>query len=337
MGSLIRATNMWGYVDLVRELGGDPTAYLSRFQIPVGIEQEDDSFVRLDHFLQMMEATAEELACPDLGLRLSAWQGLTILGPIAVIARNSRTLGAAFEAIAQYFYVHSPALHLRVAPPDTDDSVRFDYEMSELPLAEMRQGYELSLANGARIIRLLGGQDARMSLVSFLHDKVGPDSSYAEALGCPVLFGQQWCGLELPADVAGRIIDNADPETRRIATKYLETQHLPSNTSLAARVEELTRRLLPTGHCTADTVAEELRLHPRTLQRRLVEEGRTFQDILDGERRKLATRYLAEPMLQLAQIARLLGYSEQSTLNRSFQRWFGTTPTRYRAGLQPIR
>ena len=34
MGSLIRATNLWGYPELVRELGGDPEAFLARFHIP---------------------------------------------------------------------------------------------------------------------------------------------------------------------------------------------------------------------------------------------------------------------------------------------------------------
>jgi AraC-like DNA-binding protein len=334
MGSLIRATNMWGFGELVRELGGDPVALHDRFGIEPGIEHEDDAFVRVDAFLQMVEASAAELSCPDFGLRLSRWQGLAILGPIAVIARNSRTVQEGFEAIARYFYVHSPALHLEVASHSPDGVVRFDYSMSELPLAELRQGYELSLANGARIIRLLGGAESRMTLASFLHDQLGPDASYEEALGCPVRFGQPWCGFELPVATASRLIDNADPETRLVATKYLETQHLPSSTSLADRVAELTRRLLPTGHCSADAVAQELALHPRTLQRRLVTEGRTFQDILDDERRRLAARYLAEPMLQLGQVARMLGYTEQSTFNRSFRRWFDTTPSRYRAGLR---
>ena len=45
----------------------------------------------------------------------------------------------------------------------------------------------------------------------------------------------------------------------------------------------------------------------------------------------LAARYLAEPMLHLSQVAGLLGYAEQSTLNRSCRRWFGMTPRQYRA------
>lgn len=39
LGSLIRATNLWGYTDLMRELGADPLPFLRRFDIPPGIEQ----------------------------------------------------------------------------------------------------------------------------------------------------------------------------------------------------------------------------------------------------------------------------------------------------------
>ena len=85
--------------------------------------------------------------------------------------------------------------------------------------------------------------------------------------------------------------------------------------------------------CTADTIAEQLGLHPRTLQRQLAAEGHRCQDLIDAERRVQATRYLAEPRLQLGQIAGLLGYTEQSTFNRSCRRWFGMTPGDYRAEL----
>jgi AraC-like DNA-binding protein len=102
---------------------------------------------------------------------------------------------------------------------------------------------------------------------------------------------------------------------------------------LSERVAELARRLLPTGQCSADFIADQLAMHPRTLQRRLATEGVRCQDVIERERRDQAARYLAEPGLYLSQIAVLLGYSEQSALNRSCRRWFGMTPRQYRAGL----
>jgi AraC-like DNA-binding protein len=115
--------------------------------------------------------------------------------------------------------------------------------------------------------------------------------------------------------------------------KYLDADHAASDAMLVEHVADLARRLLPTGHCTVDVIAEGLVMHPRTLQRRLATEGLRCQDVIDGERRARAAEYLAEPRLGLSQVAGLLGYSEQSSLNRSSRRWFGKTPQQYRADL----
>ena len=333
MGNLIRAANMWGLSDLVRELGADPEDLQVRSGIRPGAEHDDDAFVTTEAFVRMLETAAVELDCPDFGLRLSHWQGLVMLGPIAVVARNAQTVADGLEAIGRYLYVHSPSLRLSVERVHGTGDLRFRYEVVELTLPELRQSYELSMANGAHIMRFLGGPEARPDFISFLHEQVGPDDAYERTLGCPVRFGQTWCGFEVPRGLAGRPIDAADPQTRRIATKYLETEFPPSSATLAERVADLARRLLPTGQCSADTIADELGMHPRTLQRHLAQEGVRCQDVIDATRRGQAATYLGEPMLQLGQIAGLLGYAEQSTLSRSCRRWFGQTPREYRAGL----
>src|ERR1044072_5795061 len=102
MGSLLRTAALRGYSDLVRDLGGDPSSSLARFGIPADAEHQADGFVAVDAFARLLEASAEDLECPDFGLRLSRFQGLDILGPIAVIARNATTVLGGFEAIARY-------------------------------------------------------------------------------------------------------------------------------------------------------------------------------------------------------------------------------------------
>lgn len=334
MGSLIRATTLWGYRELVLELGGDPQHFLTRYGIPPGVEDRDDAFIPIDAYVRVLQASAEDLRCPDFGLRLSRWQGLDILGPVAVIARNAQTVLGGLQMIARYLYVHSPALKLTVAPPVTGGDLTFIYEVTEPGLGTVIQGHEISMAIVVRILRLLGGPQARPSSISFIHDQQGSDAAYRDALGCPVRFRQTWCGLEISQRLADQTIESADPETLRLAEKYLESNYVPRTASLTDRVAELARRLLPTGQCNVDAIADQLAMHPRSLQRRLVTEDVRCHDLIERERRVLATRYLAEPGLQLGQIAGLLGYAEQSTLNRSCRRWFGKTPRQYRAELQ---
>jgi AraC-like DNA-binding protein len=74
-------------------------------------------------------------------------------------------------------------------------------------------------------------------------------------------------------------------------------------------------------------------MHPRTLQRRLKEEGTTFEAIKDDARRDLAQRNLSQPDVPLTQVTALLYYSEQAALGRSCRRWFNSTPRGVRTRL----
>jgi AraC-like DNA-binding protein len=87
---------------------------------------------------------------------------------------------------------------------------------------------------------------------------------------------------------------------------------------------------LGTGTCGHREVAKALYMHPRALQRRLQEEGTTFETIKDDVRRDLAQRYLSQPDAPLTQVTDLLDYSEQSAFGRSCRRWFDTSPRGFR-------
>lgn len=330
MGNLLRATNLRGYDELVRSLGGEPEALLRRRGIVPGVDRQEDAFVPFASLANLLEDSARSLDCPDFALRLSAWQGLDILGPVAVIVRNSETVRDAFASIARFLFVHSPALHLREVD-DGGPALVYHFEVSEPRVPSLAQAYELSLANGIQILRLLTGADSHPDLVAFKHPRQGPLESYRAAFGAPVVFEHPWCGLEVDRALASQPLTGADATTREVATRYLEAQFGAQVDSFPERVAALVRRLLPVGHATAATVAEQLQLHPRTLQRRLADEGTTFAELLDRERRRQAARLLAQPDLQLGQVAALLGYSEQSAFNRAFRRWYDATPRRYRA------
>lgn len=329
MGSMIRATALRGYSELVREVGGDPVAYFSRFNIPAGIDQQDDAFIAVQPFGQMIEVTAAELRCPDFGLRLSGLRGIAVAGPVAVIVRNSEFVMDAMQAGIRYSYSHSPAFTLSLERY-TDTEARLHYSITEpgigfYPL----QAYEMSVGTLVAVQRVLAGS-ATPIIASFLHSPHSSDAAYRDALDCPVRHEQTWCGIEFPATVLRQRIDHADLAARRIAIRYLEATHLPSTAQVSERAAELARKLLPTGHCSVDAIADQLAMHPRTLQRRLAVEGVRCQDIIDCERRTQAERYLAVSSLHLNQIAGLLGYSEQSAFNRSCRRWFGMTPRQFR-------
>ena len=67
-----------------------------------------------------------------------------------------------------------------------------------------------------------------------------------------------------------------------------------------------------------------------TLYRNLAERNLTFKGIVDDMRKQSSLKYLNESTLSLGEICDLLGYANQSAFNRSFKRWFASTPSDYR-------
>jgi AraC-like DNA-binding protein len=69
---------------------------------------------------------------------------------------------------------------------------------------------------------------------------------------------------------------------------------------------------------------------PRTLRRRLEEEGTTYQRIVHELRRQIAVTYLRDSMMSVAEIAEMLGYTDISNFRRAFLGWTGQSPAGYR-------
>jgi AraC-like DNA-binding protein len=88
---------------------------------------------------------------------------------------------------------------------------------------------------------------------------------------------------------------------------------------------------VPQGEPRREVVAQTLHLSQRTLQRRLQEEGTSYQQLLDDTRRELAEQYLGQVDLTLLEVAYLLGFADPSNFFRAFRRWFGETPGEYRS------
>ena len=335
MTSLIRATNLWGYEEQARRQGLDPLPLLARHGIAPAPSRDDQSFLVLKDFIALLEDTANQLVNPAFGMSLAEYQGMDILGPVSVIARSSRTVGDAINNIARYLHLHCPALAVSNAPATRDGQqvIRFTYQIDEDEVGYWVQPYELGMANAMQVMKLLCGDDFQPLSVHFQHPRSADNATYRNLFHCEARFESDWTGFYLPMSIYAMPLSSADHQTWQLAEQYLDSQQAPNASKLSEDVLRLINTLLPTGRCSSDTIASHLSMHKRTLQRRLASENTTYEQLLNQERTKLARRYLMEPNLKLSQIAGLLGYSEQSALNRACRDWFDLTPRAFRKQL----
>lgn len=98
------------------------------------------------------------------------------------------------------------------------------------------------------------------------------------------------------------------------------------------RVRDLIRHALPAS-LSQDEVADRLHMSPRTLHRRLEEEGSSYRGIKEALRRDMALARLTKTRQSIAQVATDLGYADTSAFYRAFISWTGMSPERYRKQL----
>lgn len=181
-----------------------------------------------------------------------------------------------------------------------------------------------------RMLKTLTNQRYHLLAVQFAHPRCAEPKVYREYFGLSVRFNQERDGLLIPKKDLQMPIHDHNPQLQTIATGYLESQYTSPQSATAERVREAVLRLLRVGAGSHQDIAAALAMHTRTLQRRLREEGTSFEAIKDEVRKELAQRYLVESVLPLSHITALLGYSEQATLTRGCQRWFGKSPSALR-------
>jgi AraC-like DNA-binding protein len=329
---MIRATSLAGYPALVAELGADPARLLKLANIRPQDTLDHDRFITYQSVVDAMETAALITATPDFGRRLSQRRDIDILGPVWVAARTAKSVREALVIFERYLAAFSPAIAARILPAQQPGQALFEFSILIDTTGPHQQTTEMALGAVLRIFRVLAGAEWRPLRVHLPHSALTPCADYREFFGCPAKFDEPFAGFTIRAADLARPLANDEP-AHQAMLRYLDSV-IPREQGVVLAVRELVRRLLPARAASMDLVARQLRLHPKTLQRQLRHEGTTFPALVDQLRKEIAERYLADTALALSQLARQLGYAEQSELSRSCQRWFGQTPAAHRRHLR---
>lgn len=294
-----------------------------------------DPRIAFSKFAALLNRAAIELDDPYLGLHLGSQINFRRAGLLAYIMLNTPTLGHAFINSSRYGRVHSDVVDVVI---EQDKKVwRATNYFLDPEIGRDPSIIDIYLAADIQIARTLTDVEIVPKRVQFAYPKPRDTSEHRRVFGCTLKFGADVSAIAFEASTFDLPVESSDDRLLKILERYAEeilaklTKAAANSDPILQEVREIIIHYLPTDiKPTIERVAADLHMSTRTLSRRLSENGITFRELVDSLRRSLTERYLRDEEISLAQITFLVGYTDQATLNRSFQRWTGLTPREYR-------
>lgn len=265
---------------------------------------------------------------PWLGMEFGATVQVSAHGPLGYAAVASANMRQALQTLANYVAIRHAGLRFRLQ--ETAHGATFT--MTERIDLEVARDFVTTMLF-ATILRLME------AVAGHVLDTIAVDLPIAEPAWRPqverifaghVRFGAQRLVFNLSHEVLESPCITADAAAFRLACTECEKLHSRVNDStLAQRVQQLLAG--KEGHYpNLGGAASFFSLSPRTLIRRLKNEGTSFQALLDQTRQQRAVWYLTHTQRTVEDIAARLGYVDTTNFSRTFRRWCGQTPSELR-------
>ena len=329
MAKWVSSSALSGAPDLVAELGGDWDALLAEAGLPAGISPTSPQLIEVAGLARFLTLAADRLECESFGLRLSGYQGFSVLGPLASLLGSANTIGELLHDLAAYFPVFT--VGALVALVESPAGIEVHYELAAGTGLAHRHITELGFGILVKEIRRhLPGWSPQY--ISLRHAPPANRRYHAQLLGPTIYTNADRNTIFIArAELARPTCEGSVLLHGELAARY-DAMRQSTPGAVAVNVENLVRAFLP--HATMDLpkTASLLRMSRRTLQRKLAQEGTSLAQIVDAVRADLALSYLQESRLSVTQIAELLQFSETSALSRAVVRWYGQSPRALKRG-----
>lgn len=312
----------------MEELGVRPAAVLRRAGLPPGLAGQPRVLLTTKELFALWRAIGEVSARPAIGLLLGTENRTERFHPVGLAALSSENFGAAMDQMARYKQLTCPEQIVQ----ETDDkewSIQFRWlladEIEPPVLIECAFAWVLSIARHGTRTRLSPLR------VEFMQPR-----AHAKAIerhfGCPVVCGAPRNAIVFRAADAQRLFVTRNAELLSMLAPQFEEElkQENGNENFVERVRITIQENLTGRRPAIEDIADALHISPRTLQRRLQDEGFSFQRILEEARRQLARHYLNNSALELNEAAYLLGYEDGNSFVRAFRTWEGIPPARWR-------
>ena len=284
------------------------------------------------HYIRLLDAGAALAADPHFGLHVGERVKVGTFSAYGLILLSCRDFGQAFDQTIRYEALAHDLGRSSLAVDGGEAAYSWH---SHFPGAHRHLAD--SVFAGIRVFgNWLAGTSLPAPLLTLMHDGGDPagHDEYHRVFGAVPSFGAASNTARFDAALLARPVPNADVTLYPVLQRHVEGL-LRQRAQAPGIVEQVCDAIiagLPHGQARLPSVATQLRLTPRTLQRKLADAGTSFQRVLDETRFALARDYLASPGLSLLDITSLLGYQEQSAFNHAFREWAGVNPGAWRDG-----
>lgn len=312
----------------LEELGVRASAVLRRAGLPQGAMDQPRVLLKTEEFFALWRAIGEVSSNPAIGLLLGTETKTERFHPVGLAALSTENFGAAVEQMARYKQLTCPEEILQ-EKDDEEWSIQFRWlladEIEPPVLNDCCFAWVLSIARH--------GTGKRLSPLRVEFVQPRPHAKTMERhFGCRVICGAPRNTIVFRAADAQRPFVTRNAELLGMLAPQFEEElkQQSGDANFAERVRGAIQQKLTGRRPTIEDIADVLHVSSRSLQRRLQDEGSSFQRVLEEARRQLARHYLNNSVLELNEAAYLLGYEDGNSFVRAFRTWEGVPPARWR-------
>lgn len=281
--------------------------------------------VDADAYYDLLERAA---GADDHGLPFRYAEALRVddLGALGLALKTAPTVAGALHRLVRYILVLSDTLEYELA----DGTIALTGRPGHRRGAALAN--ECALAAIVSTLRQIVGARLVPREVTFRHPAPASDAPHRSFFGCPVTFAAPIDGVHFSDDqLARRTLLADDGLSAYLLAQLDELRARAPERTLVTAVRGAIADALPDGQPGKAQIARRLGMSERTLQRRLTDDGTSFQALVTEARREAAEALLRSGDHSLAEVAFLAGFSDQSAFTRAFKRWTGTTPAQWTA------
>jgi len=266
---------------------------------------------------------------PDLALNAASALEFGAYKVLDFIVANAPTVGEGLNRIARYFPLVDPRGRFEIDDSGESVSIAFGGDAAQVP----PPAQQYTFASLVLRSRASSGTQWRLDAVDFTFPPAPDLDAYNKIFACPVNFGMPQARLIIPRQSWEQRVEGANEALFSVLEQHARhlMETVPSGEpDLLDTLRAELRARLRGGDASIGVVAKALGMSERTLQRRLDSLQVSYSDVLAEVRQELACEYLREPQVSIAEVAFLLGFSDQSAFGRAFKRWTGATPRAWR-------